>query len=91
MGSNDQIITQAIALFHRLKQDMRLPRPGDIIAHPLDRYAYEVRSVGEDTITGFYVDQKGQEHVATFPLDEVFNPGAVEKLAQRIAQGEIDR
>ncbi len=76
------IIKRAIEVFHR--EETTLPGPGAIIAHVSDPCASEVRSVEHGVVTGFYVDGEGQEHVAQFPVDEVFNPGSVSRIAQRL-------
>jgi hypothetical protein len=83
--SNEEYVKQAIEQFHR--ENPGLPKPGDVIAHESDPRAYEVREIEEGVVTGFYVEG-GQEYVARFPVDEVFNPGTVMEIAKQL---KVDR
>lgn len=79
---SDTLIERAIHIFH--KEKPRSPQPGDVIAHLSDEYTYTVRSVDQEKITGFCVDENGQELVKEFPPHEVFNPGVVLTIVQRL-------
>jgi len=67
---------------------------GQVVAHPSDRFAYELRSIhGNTAIVGYNAEESpnGLPVEKKFPLNELFCPNVAEDEAKKLTVSKLTR